>query len=153
MLKRIGVPVVCLLLIAAAVFWNFGLQHWLAYATGSYNCPKTGCPGGVAHNYNFFSGSGSDIGEITLVSIAIAAFATWWHKINCHVDGCWRIGKHDKAGGEYSVCRKHHNEIDGNPVGHKFSIHHIRTKHHEHLHGHKAPVGSSSEGAPTEHNG
>src|ERR1700735_1917318 len=39
--------------VVAIVIWWHPFEHWLAYATGSYNTP------GVAHNYNFFSGSGS----------------------------------------------------------------------------------------------
>lgn len=92
---------------AAAVIFYDQWQHWLAYATGSYNCPKTGCPGGVAHNYNFFSGSGSDIGQITLVGSIVALIVTTLRKNNCEVHGCWRLGRHQTAAG-HVVCRRHH---------------------------------------------
>lgn len=111
--------------IAIVVTWPLGLQHWLAYETGSYNTP------GVAHNYNFFSGSGSDIGQITLIGLAVSFMAAWYHKHNCHNEKCWRIGIHTLADGKYTVCRKHHNEITGHGER-KLSTEFLRLRHLEH---------------------
>jgi|ERR1700722_15175775 len=77
------------------------VQHWLAYATGSYNVPS------VPHNYGFFSGSGSDISEITLFLAVFSLFLHAYRVHNCEVTGCWRVGRHDTAAG-HTVCRKHH---------------------------------------------
>jgi hypothetical protein len=95
--------------VAAIVFYH-DWQHWLAYATGSYNCPRTGCPGGVAHNYNFFSGAGSDITELAIVGGILGMY----HKHNCHDPGCWRIGRHSVDGTPW--CNRHHQaarEVSG----------------------------------------
>lgn len=76
---------------------NFVL-HWLAVHTG------TDAPG--SKWYNFWSGFGSDLGELTLVGMAYAAF----RHINCHTSGCWRIGRHEVEinGQKYKVCRVCH---------------------------------------------
>lgn len=52
----------------------------------------------------FFSGPGSDIGEVALIGGLIGA----WHKVNCHVKGCPRIGRQQVKGTTWVVCRKHH---------------------------------------------
>lgn len=85
-------------LVLAAVFWRFGLQHWLAVHTGSVNMP------GSPPNYDFWSGAGSDLTEVTL----LGAVAGWWHKVNCHQEGCWRIGRHLVDGTPY--CNTHHQQ-------------------------------------------
>lgn len=57
---------------------------------------------GVA--YGFWSGSASDLGEITLIGMAIGLIRSH----NCHVKGCWRTGKHQVDGTPYKVCKLHH---------------------------------------------
>ena len=52
--------------------------------------------------YQFYSGIGSDLGEVTL----IFAVAGWWHHVNCIEKGCWRKGHKDPEHG-HPVCRKH----------------------------------------------
>lgn len=78
-----------------------GFWHWLIYFIGVR--PRT--PAGA---YNFWSGFGSDIGEVAIIGglIQIARHA------NCHVQGCWRFGHHQVAGGQYKVCKVHHPDID-----------------------------------------
>ena len=65
-------------------------------------------PGGVhayqPRGYNFVSGWGSDISELTL---AFAIVAVLRHR-NCHVKGCWRLGHADPEHGHPS-CRRHHS--------------------------------------------
>lgn len=58
--------------------------------------------------YGFWSGIGSDIGEITLIG---AALSIWW-KHECHVKGCHRVVRHPVAGTPHVVCRKHHPDDD-----------------------------------------
>lgn len=51
--------------------------------------------------YGFWSGFGSDLG-------LIAAGAAFLRHRNCHVHGCWRLGRHPVEGTPYQVCRRHH---------------------------------------------
>lgn len=97
-LKRAVKWLLVLLLVLAVASWRFGLQHWLAVHTGSVNTSSS------PPNYNFWSGSGSDLSEITLLGIA----AGWWHKVNCHQEGCIRIGKHTVDGTPW--CSRHHQD-------------------------------------------
>lgn len=53
--------------------------------------------------YQFWSGVGSDLGELTIVG---AIVATAKHK-NCHEKGCWRLGHNHPEHG-FPVCRKHY---------------------------------------------
>lgn len=80
-------------------FWN-----WFLTVTGSNNTS------GVW--YGFWSGFGSDLGEVAIIGAGIGIF----RKHNCHVQGCWRIGKHPVEGTPYIVCRKHHPGISQEKV-------------------------------------
>lgn len=82
------------------------LQHWLAVHTGTVN--------EAGPYYGFWSGFGSDLGELALVGGVI----TLARHHNCGTKGCWRIGKHKYAmnGIEHNLCRKHHPLHTGKPV-------------------------------------
>lgn len=56
--------------------------------------------------YLWWSGIGSDIGEITL----IGGVVMFYRHHTCHVDHCWRLARHRQEidGAEYMLCRKHH---------------------------------------------
>jgi hypothetical protein len=56
--------------------------------------------------YGFWSGIGSDFGEVTLV-VAVAA---WWHHHNCIEKGCWRKGHADPTHG-HPLCKVHQTAI------------------------------------------
>jgi hypothetical protein len=71
--------------------------------------------------YQFWSGIGSDISEITLVGIALAAF----RRINCHSPWCWRIGHHPTADGHFKLCRRHHPDLADKPL----SLEEIHRRH------------------------
>jgi hypothetical protein len=73
------------------------LLHWLAVHTGSSNTP------GAPPNYNFWSGFGSDIGEVAIIGGLISVY----RRHNCEVHRCWRLGRHETAAGHH-VCRRHH---------------------------------------------
>lgn len=66
------------------LFWYFGVS-----GTGSH--------------YGFFSGPGSDLGELAIIGGVYAGL----RRINCPITGCWKIGLHHTAAG-HRVCRKHH---------------------------------------------
>jgi hypothetical protein len=37
-----------------------------------------------------------------------AIFVVAYRKLNCHAQGCWRLGLHHVEGTPYITCRKHH---------------------------------------------
>ena len=79
---------------AVTLAWRHGLQHWVAIHTGTDNEPGP--------DYGFFSGIGSDLGEITL----LAAILGVYHRHQCHTGRCWRIGRHVVSGTPF--CNRHH---------------------------------------------
>lgn len=54
--------------------------------------------------YGFWSGFGSDLGELAIVG----GLVTLVRHRNCHVHRCWRLGRHPVAGTQFTVCRRHH---------------------------------------------
>jgi hypothetical protein len=82
------------------MWWWHALQHWLAVHTGTVN--------EAGPYYGFWSGFGSDIGEVTIVGGLLAIYK----KHNCHSRWCWRFGHHDFAdeatGITWKLCRAHH---------------------------------------------
>ncbi len=54
--------------------------------------------------YQFWSGIGSDVGELTLLT----AFVIWIRQRNCHVNRCWRLAWHPHPEHGHPVCRHHH---------------------------------------------
>lgn len=77
------------------------IQHWLAVQTGTY-IP----PGQYSDHYNFWSGFGSDIGEITII---VAILATYKHH-NCSVPRCPRLAhkKYEIIETKQYTCHHHH---------------------------------------------
>jgi hypothetical protein len=62
--------------------------------------------------YGFWSGAGSDITELAIIGGLISLA----RRHNCHVKGCWRIGRHKVEGTEFITCAKHHPTVpDGGP--------------------------------------
>ena len=77
------------------------LLHWLAVQSGTY-IP----PGQYSDHYNFWSGAGSDIGEITIIGMIYA----YYRQHKCET--CWRPSKHDVAGTHFKTCHKHFTPED-----------------------------------------
>jgi hypothetical protein len=73
------------------------IWHWLLNFTGT-NIPANG-----SKWYNFWSGFGSDLGELVIIGSVVALF----RHHNCTVKGCWRIGHHPVTGTPYKTCHKH----------------------------------------------
>jgi hypothetical protein len=86
----------------AAIVLLSAIGYWLR---GAVPWPYLHPLGGTG--YQFWSGIGSDIGEITLIGALIAI----WSKHNCHIHRCWRLSWHpsEKYGG-HVVCRHHHED-------------------------------------------
>jgi hypothetical protein len=50
-------------------------------------------------------------------------------KYNCHEPGCWRVGNHPAADGQFNLCYRHHPDFQGRKPTHEL----IERLHHEHL--------------------
>lgn len=76
------------------------------------------------YGYGFFSGVGSDLGEVALVGVVIGGY----RHVNCHIKSCWRLARHEYEmdGVKYRLCRKHHPRIseDSRPTVEDFETHH-----------------------------
>lgn len=75
------------------------LLHWLWVHTGTGN--------EAGPWYGFWSGFGSDLGEVALVGAVLGGY----RKHNCHQSRCWRIGRHIVDGTPW--CNKHHQAARG----------------------------------------
>jgi hypothetical protein len=69
--------------------------------------------------YGFWSGFGSDVGEVAI----IGGLITMVRHRNCEVHGCWRLGRHATAAG-HRVCRRHH------PAG-RLTAEQVTRDHHQ----------------------
>lgn len=80
--------------------WLPWLLRWIEVHTGVAR-------GGPDPYYNFFSGVGSDIGELAIIG------SLWgiYKKHNCPVHGCPRLCNYDVVGTPYRACKKHHPEV------------------------------------------
>lgn len=82
------------------------ILHWLIHFIGA----DYGAPYGRWVPESFWSGFGSDIGEVAIIGGILAIV----RRHNCHVKGCWRVGRHPVEGTAFVVCRAHHP--DGKPT-------------------------------------
>lgn len=74
--------------------WLAHLWAWIEVHTGTVN--ESG------PYYGFWSGFGSDIGEVTLIGGLILAA----RHANCAHRTCWRLGRHITVDG-HKLCRHH----------------------------------------------
>ena len=75
--------------------------HWISQAFSTY----------VLHplrnnGYQWWSGAGSDLSEVTLIAVLLGAAK---HR-NCHHRGCWRLGHNHPEHG-WPSCKRHWNEV------------------------------------------
>ena len=95
-------------ILAGVVAWVLNarsVNHWLAVHTGIVDMSGP--------YYAFWSGFGSDIAEFSLVGAAVTGVYQLNRKFNCHQQGCWRIGVHPAAGGQFLLCSRHHPDYQG----------------------------------------
>jgi hypothetical protein len=110
--------------IAGLVIWLQHARlmgHWLQVHTGTIN--ESG------PYYGFWSGFGSDLEEFGILGAIGAAIYSLFKKYNCHEPGCWRIGNHPAAGGQFHLCYRHHPDFQGKKPTHDL----IQRLHREHL--------------------
>ena len=79
------------------------MGHWLQIHTGTVNEPGP--------YYGFWSGFGSDLEEFGILGAIGATIYSLVKKFNCHEPGCWRIGNHPAAGGQFNLCYRHHPDF------------------------------------------
>jgi hypothetical protein len=79
--------------------------HWLQVHTGIVDEPGP--------YYGFWSGFGSDLTEFAIIGTIATAAYQLFKKYNCHYPGCWRVGNHQAAGGQFSLCYHHHPDYQG----------------------------------------
>jgi hypothetical protein len=121
-------PVIVAALICAVVaviaFWvihSRQVGYWLQVHTGTIN--ESG------PYYGFWSGFGSDLEEFGILGAIGAGIYQIIKKYNCHEPGCWRIGQHPAAGGQFLLCYRHHPDYVGRKPTHEL----IQRLHREHL--------------------
>lgn len=103
-----ALAVVIVALVNAADF----LQHWIAIHSGTQYemCGSSPCP--VQLYYNWWSGPGSDLGELTLITAVLTPAIIAARHRNCATRGCWRMTNQliedDRSHVKYHRCHKHH---------------------------------------------
>jgi hypothetical protein len=116
-LQLVGVVGLCLLVAAGIAAWVWhahAVDHWLAVHTGTDNTA------GVY--YGFWSGFGSDIAEFGVLGAIATAIYQLVRKYNCHEPGCWRVGSHPAAGGQFLLCYRHHPDFAGKKPTHDLIV-------------------------------
>jgi hypothetical protein len=97
-MKRIWIAVVAAAVGAAA--WSMTVHPWgWLYGIGVHPYPSSS---DTPWTYQLLSGF---IPALTVVGLS-TLIVGGWHHINCHEDGCWRIGKHKVEGSPW--CSAHH---------------------------------------------
>lgn len=79
--------------VLCALLFEHGMAHFFGVDTQQ------------SQNYDFVSGVGPMI--ITALGY-LGIVSTLLHHFNCHVTGCWNVGRFTVADGQYKVCRSHH---------------------------------------------
>jgi hypothetical protein len=115
--QLIGIAVLLGVVAAGIVLWIVyasTVNHWLAVHTGTVN--ESG------PYYGFWSGFGSDIAEFGVLGAIAAAIYQLFRKYNCHEPGCWRVGTHSAAGGQFNLCYHHHPDFNGKKPTHDLIV-------------------------------
>jgi hypothetical protein len=100
--------------IVSWIIYASTVNHWLAVHTGTVN--ESG------PYYGFWSGFGSDIAEFGVLGAIGAAIYQVFRKYNCHEPGCWRVGSHPAAGGQFLLCYHHHPDFAGKKPTHDLIV-------------------------------
>ena len=107
-----------------ASFFLFVAPDWLYHPLGY--CAGTPVEIRDCKGYNSWSGSFSDVTELTdLAAVLITVFSVWMHT-RCDSPGCLRKGKYKTANGHHRQCRVCHPDLPD----HKLSKTEIHELHH-----------------------
>jgi len=107
--------------IALWVIHSRQVGYWFQVHTGTIN--ESG------PYYGFWSGFGSDITEFGVLGAIGAGVYQLFKKYNCHEPGCWRVGQHPAADGQFLLCYRHHPDFQGRKPTREL----IERLHREHL--------------------
>ena len=116
----VGLACAALLAVTAWIAQTPHFGHWLQVHAGVVNEPGP--------YYGFWSGFGSDLEEFGILGAIAAGVYQLVKKYNCHEPGCWRIGQHPAAGGQFLLCYRHHPDYRGKKPTHEI----IERLHREH---------------------
>ena len=111
--------------VAGVILWVLHARlvgHWLQVHTGTVNEPGP--------YYGFWSGFGSDIAEFSILGAIGTGLYQLVKKVNCHEPGCWRVGTHPAAGGQFMLCYRHHPDYNGKKPTHEL-IERLHAEHKE----------------------
>ena len=72
--------------------------------------------------YQWWSGAGSDLGELTLIAGALALIK----HLNCDAPRCLRYGPHRTVDSQHRLCRAHHPDLPAR----RLSLREIHERHH-----------------------
>jgi hypothetical protein len=117
----VGLICAALAVIALWVIHSRQVGSWLLVHTGTTD--ESGA------YYGFWSGFGSDITEFGILGAIGAGIYQLVKKYNCHGPGCWRVGNHPAADGQFLLCYHHHPDYQGRKPTREL----IDRLHREHL--------------------
>jgi hypothetical protein len=78
------------------------LPHWLGWFEALY----------YPESSRWYAANSSIGGDSAIIGSVITGFLLYWHHVNCHVDGCKKIGK-PVHGTSHRACRSHHPHRQG----------------------------------------
>jgi hypothetical protein len=133
-------PIIVGGLVCAAVA---GVILWVLHArlVGHWFQVHTGMVDESGPYYGFWSGFGSDIAEFGILGAISTGLYQLVKKVNCHEPGCWRVGTHPAADGQFMLCYRHHPDYAGKKPTHEL----IQRLHAEHKELQAAIHGKPSE--------
>lgn len=109
--------VLLFLVLAGIAYFLLEIPSWFWHPLG--NC--TGMPRRLemlCKGYNYHSGIGSNIPQLSIFTTVTALALAFWHRHNCHEKGCPRLQWHIHPDTGHPVCKVHHKHelIDGQIV-------------------------------------
>ena len=122
--RLLAVASLMLIAVAGIVAWVINgrvVNQWLAVHTGTDDLSGPW--------YGFWSGFGSDLTELGIIGAIGTGVYQLVKKYNCHEPGCWRVGTHPAADGQFLLCYRHHPDFQGMRPTHEM----IARIHAEHL--------------------
>ena len=101
----LGLAGLAVVIVAVWLAHVHDLGHWLQVHLGIVD--------EAGPYYGFWSGFGSDLAELSILGATGTAVYQVVKKFNCHAPGCWRVGNHPAAGGQFMLCYRHHPDYQG----------------------------------------